>query len=138
MLTATPHAEDGPEYSPEGRWIYFNTEQFSDRPGHAQIARMRPDGSALEQLTFDDNVNWFPHVSPDGTSAVYLRYPPGTQGHPADLDVSIQLVQDDWRAPTLVAELVGGQGTINVNSWAPNADRFAFIDYPYETFGRSQ
>jgi hypothetical protein len=24
----------------------------------------------------------------------------------------------------------GGQGTINVNSWAPDSQRFAYVDYP--------
>jgi hypothetical protein len=27
---------DGPEYSPDGAWLYFNTEEFATRPGHAQ------------------------------------------------------------------------------------------------------
>ena len=37
---------------------------------------MRPDGSAQEQLTFDDFNNWFPHVSPDGQSIVFITYGP--------------------------------------------------------------
>ena len=48
---SVPH--DGPEYSPDGRWIYFNSERAASRPGHAQIFRMHTDGIALEQLTFD-------------------------------------------------------------------------------------
>jgi Tol biopolymer transport system component len=131
MLTESRHPDDGPEYSPDGEWLYLNTERFSRTPGHAQIARMRPDGSAVEQLTFDGNVNWFPHLSPRGDAAVYLSYPPGTQGHPADLDVSLRLVRDGaWRAATTVVDLFGGQGTINVNSWTPTGERFAFVDYP--------
>jgi Tol biopolymer transport system component len=34
---------DGPEYTPDGQWIYYNSEQAADVPGHAQIFRMRPD-----------------------------------------------------------------------------------------------
>jgi Tol biopolymer transport system component len=129
-LTADGPA-DGCEYSPDGSWVYFNTEQFSTAPGHAQIARMRPDGSELEQLTFDDRVNWFPHLSPDGAAAVYLSFPPGTTGHPADLDVELKLVHGDgWRDAATLVRLPGGQGTINVNSWAPTSDRFAFVSYP--------
>ena len=30
----------------------------------------------------------------------------------------------------MIAELFGGQGTINVNSWSPDGTRFAFVDYP--------
>jgi Tol biopolymer transport system component len=49
-----------------GDWLYSNTEAFD---GHAQIARIRPDGSDLQQLTYDDNVNWFPHLAPTGAYA---------------------------------------------------------------------
>ncbi|MGI5239905.1 TolB family protein [Dactylosporangium sp. CA-139066] len=130
-LTAAGGIDDGPEYTPDGAWIYWNTERFSADPGHAQIARMRPDGTGLEQLTADDRVNWFPHIAPDGRHAVYLSYPPGTQGHPADLPVELRLVRADaWHAPQTVVELDGGQGTINVNSWSPDSRRFAYVAYP--------
>lgn len=122
---------DGCEWSPDGKWIYFNTEQFSETPGHAQIARIRPDGAELEQLTFDDRVNWFPHPAPTGDATVYLSYPSGTTGHPADLPVELRLVHgDDWSHPETIVTLDGGQGTINVPSWAPDGSAFAFVDYP--------
>jgi len=122
---------DGSEFSPDGSWIYFNTELFSSAPGHAQLARMRPTGSGVEQLTFDARVNWFPHLSPDGRRLVYLSFPTGTEGHPADLPVELRLVRDDdWRSTETVASLIGGQGTLNVNSWSPDGTRFAYVDYP--------
>ena len=133
QLTTGTRPADGPEYSPDGEWIYFNTEAFSDAPGHAQIARMRIDGSDLTQLTFDERVNWFPHLAPAGDPICYLAYPPGTTGHPADLDVELRLVVDgDWSAPRTVAQLFGGQGTINVNSWAPDSSAIAYVSYPLE------
>jgi hypothetical protein len=30
----------------------------------------------------------------------------------------------------LLTKLFGGQGTINVNSWAPDSQRFAFVFFP--------
>jgi TolB protein len=48
-LTDSSVPVDGPEYSPDGRWIYYNSEQASSIPGHAQIFRMRPDGTGAEQ-----------------------------------------------------------------------------------------
>jgi TolB protein len=120
---------DGPEYSPDGNWLYFNTETFSK---NAQIARMRPGGSDLTQLTFGKTVNWFPHISPDGQTAVYLAYPPGTKGHPADLHVELMVVRDGlWQQASSAAKLSGGQGTINVNSWSPDNRRFAYVAYPF-------
>jgi len=130
-VTAGPGPDDGPEYSPDGEWIYLNTERFATTPGHAQIARMKPDGTQFEQLTFDERVNWFPHLSPSGERAVYLSFPTGTVGHPADLNVELRLVESgEWGRSRTIVELYGGQGTINVNSWSPDGTRFAFVDYP--------
>ncbi len=125
--SAAPH--DGSEFSPDGEWLYFNSERGSDVPGHAQLFRMRPDGSGIEQLTRDERVNWFPHISPDGTQVVYISFPPMTLGHPADLDVIIRLLGPDGIGTDLV-HLFGGQGTINVPSWSPDSTRFAYVAYP--------
>lgn len=127
-LTSGPGPSDGCEYSPDGEWVYLNTEAFD---GHAQIGRVRPDGTGLEQLTFDDRVNWFPHLSPDGTRAAYVSFEPGTAGHPADVWVEIRLIDtSDWRSPVTVARVFGGQGAMNVPSWSPDGTAFAFVGYP--------
>jgi dipeptidyl aminopeptidase/acylaminoacyl peptidase len=130
-VTTHPGPADGCEYSPDGAWIYLNTEQLT--PGRAQLARIRPDGSDLERLTVSDRVDWFPHLAPTGDRAVYLSFPDGTAGHPADRDVRLVLVEGDrWDEGRVVVELFGGQGTINVNSWAPDGSAFAFVDYPID------
>jgi len=122
---------DGPEYSPDGEWIYLNTEAFTTEPGHAQIARIRVGGSGSERLTESETVDWFPHISPDGAFATYLRFPAGTVGHPADLRVKIITVStQDWSAPLQSLSVFGGQGTLNVNSWSPDSARFAYVAYP--------
>lgn len=133
QVTFGDRPADGPEYSPDGEWIYFNTEAFSDTEGHAQIARIRRDGTGLEQLTFDERVNWFPHLAPVGNVACYLSYPPGTTGHPENETVQLELVEGDgWSSASTIVELFGGQGTINVNSWSPDGRAFAFVAYPLE------
>ena len=130
LLTNIDVPNDGPEYSPDGRFIYFNSEQGADKPGHAQLFRMDANGSGIARLTFDARVNWFPHVSPDGTRIVYLSYPPDTRGHPADLDVILRVMPAGGGASRDLAAFFGGQGTINVNSWAPDSRRFAYVAYP--------
>ncbi|MDR6986465.1 Tol biopolymer transport system component [Paenarthrobacter nitroguajacolicus] len=123
---------DGPEYSPDGQWIYLNTESFTSVPGHAQLARIQTDGSGFERLLESDTVDWFPHLSPDGRYATYIRFPSGTEGHPADLPVAVVLVwTEDWTTPLHTWPLFGGQGTLNVNSWSPDSERFAFVAYPF-------
>lgn len=125
---------DGPEYSPDGEWLYVNTEEFGIQPGHAQLARVAADGGRLGQLVTSTTVDWFPHVSGDGQWATYIRFPSGTLGHPADLDVEVLLVRtNDWSTPVARYPLFGGQGTLNVNSWSPDSRRFAFVAYPLDT-----
>ena len=121
---------DGPDYAPGGTWLYFNSEQAATRPGHAQIFRMRPDGRSVEQLTHDARVNWFPHPSPDGRLLVYISFPAGTVGHPADRPVIVRLAQADGTQLRDIDAFNGGQGSLNVPSWAPDARRFAYVRYP--------
>jgi Tol biopolymer transport system component len=129
-LSDVKYPNDGPEYSPDGKWIYFNSERDAKQPGHAQCYRMRTDGTGIERLTHDERVNWFPHPSPDGRQVVYISYPPGTTGHPENKDVQLKLMPPDGSSHREVVSLFGGQGTINVNSWAPDSTRFAYVAYP--------
>jgi Tol biopolymer transport system component len=130
QLTDHGKPDDGPEYSPDGAWIYFNSEMASDEPGHMQLFRMRPDGAEVTQLTHDERVNWFPHLSPDGSELVYISYETGVVGHPADKDVILRRMDPDGGPSEDLVHLFGGQGTVNVNSWAPDSRRFAFVEYP--------
>ncbi|HLT59760.1 MAG TPA: biopolymer transporter Tol [Microlunatus sp.] len=131
LLDVGPGHCDGPEYAPDGEWILLNTESFTDQPGHAQLARIRRDGTGFERLLSSDRVDWFPHLAPRGDLGCYLSFPPGTQGHPADHQVELRVVRSaDWATPIMELALYGGQGTINVNSWSPDGTRFAFVAYP--------
>ncbi|MEW2165686.1 hypothetical protein AB0912_22215 [Streptomyces sp. NPDC007084] len=122
---------DGPEYSPDGEWIHVNTEAFASAPGHAQLARLPATGGRLERLVVSDTVDWFPHLSPDGRFATYVAFPAGTLGHPEDVHVKVHVVSTEaWGTPLRTYPLFGGQGTLNVNSWAPDSRHFAFVSYP--------
>jgi Tol biopolymer transport system component len=129
-LSDVAYPNDGPEYSPDGAWLYFNSERAATKPGHAQCFRMSFATGAVEQLTSDERVNWFPHVSPDGHSIVYLSYPEGTLGHPPDKHVILRFMRPDGSGQRDLVRFFGGQGTINVNSWAPDSQRFAYVAYP--------
>ena len=132
-LTDSPRHDDGPEFSPDGQWVYFNTELFTRDDGHGQIARVSLDGSDLQRLTHDDQVDWFPHLSPNGTHAVYISFPSGTVGHPADKPVELRIVElPEWDVPVATIQLFGGQGTINVTSWSPDGTEFAYVAYPQD------
>jgi Tol biopolymer transport system component len=87
------------------------------------------DNSEPEQLTFDERVNWFPHPAPDGTRLAYVSFPPGTQGHPENVDVVVRVLESDGTVRDL-ARVFGGQGTMNVPSWDPAGTKIAMVAYP--------
>ncbi|WP_022707968.1 TolB family protein [Paracoccus zeaxanthinifaciens] len=125
VLTDWAGHHDGPDFSACGNWIWFN----SDATGHAQIWRMRLDGTDAAPVFRDERVNWFPHPSPCGGHVIYLSYPPGTLGHPRDLDVSIWEMAPDGSGRRKLFDLFGGQGSINVPCWSPDGRAFAFMRY---------
>ncbi len=134
-LTSNIHQDDGPDYSPDGKWIYIN----SDRSGKEAAWRFPatgagPDDAKAEMVVNDSLEDWFPHVSPDGKKLVYIGYPAGTPTHnPRDVHIALKLATIDndtvSKTPKTLVEAIGGQGTMNVNSWAPDSMRFAYVTY---------
>jgi TolB protein len=136
-LTMDPAYDDGPDYSRDGKWIYFN----SNRGGAGwNIWRMPADGAGpddtrAQQVTSDDLEDWFPHPSPDGKSLLFLSFPHGTETHnDRNLRVQVRMIPMPAETlaparPQMLLEFTGGQGTINVNSWAPDSQRFAYVTF---------
>ena len=127
-LTDGKGYNDGPEYSPDGKHIWFN----STRSGMMQVWRMNRDGSGLTQMTDSDANNWFGHVSPDGKHVIYLTFAKGElepNEHLPNMYVSLGMMDYDGQNKKKVLDLFGGQGSINVNSWAPDSRRIAYVKY---------
>jgi TolB protein len=125
-LTATVGVSDDPDYSPDGQYIYFNSDRGG---GTMQIWRMHADGGQPEQVTSDEMNNWTPHVSPDGKWMVFLSYDKSVTGHPANQQISLRLMSMADKKITRLVDLLGGSGTINVPSWAPDSHHLAFVSY---------
>jgi len=135
-LTSSGGYDDGPEYTPDGRWIYFN----SNRGGRWNLWRIPPDGAGAkdaraQQVTSDEPEDWFPHISPNGRSIVFLSFPPRTEGHNGKMPhMQLRLIDAPGESAatksiTVLDEFYGGQGTINVNSWSPDSKQFAYVRY---------
>jgi Tol biopolymer transport system component len=128
QLTDNPGLDDGPEYTPDGRRIWFN----STRGGLMQLWQMEADGSNQTQMTFDESNSWFGHVSPDGKRVAYITYRKGDvepDKHPPNKNVQLRLMPASGGDFKVIAELFGGQGTMNVNSWSPDNKTIAFVSY---------
>jgi TolB protein len=124
-LTSSPGLSDGPEFSPDGKYIYFT----STRTGLMQIYRMNLDGSNQEQITNDGLNNWFPHISPDGKWIAFISFNTDVKPdqHPYYQQCYIRLMPIGGGTPRVVAYVFGGQGTINVPSWSQDSARVAFV-----------
>ena len=137
QLDSNPGYDDGPDYSPDGKWIYFN----SDRSGGWDIWRMPANGAGAndqkaERVTSDELEDWFPHPSPNGKWLLFLSFPKGTATHDGRMAGTelrmMPLPGARLKNPARIQVLTtffGGQGTINVNSWSPDSKRFAFVIY---------
>jgi Tol biopolymer transport system component len=129
-LIVGPGVDDGPEYSPDGQWLYFN----STRSGAMQIWRAHATGTSPEQITHDPNFrDWFPHLSPDGKWIVFISFglDVALGDHPPNRsDVALRIMPADGSSPPVVlTRPFGGQGTINVPSWSPDSKQIAFVSY---------
>lgn len=131
QLTQNAGFNDGPEYSPDGKHIWF----ISTRSSLMQCWRMDRDGGNPTQMTFHPRNNWFPHVSPDGKQVVYLSY--SREGldpneHLPNMPVQLRLMNADGSDDRKILDFFGGQGSINVNSWHPDSRHLAFVRYELE------
>jgi TolB protein len=126
QLTVGGGISDDPDYSPDGKFIYFNSDRTG---GSMQIWRMRPDGSQPEQITSDEFNNWTPHPSSDGKSILILSYDKDVKGHPANKDIALRILNVADGKIRLLVNIVGGSGSDNVPNWAPDGTHFAFVSY---------
>jgi len=137
QLTANKAADDGPEYSADGKWIYF----CSNRSGKWDGWRTPADGAGAddklaERVTHGDAQEWFPHISPDGKWLYVIAYPIDhpDHGYIGDgIKIKLLRLQNGVAAKgaelKTVATFFGGQGSSNTGGWAPDSKKFAWSVY---------
>ena len=138
LMTTNKAQDDGPEYSADGRWVYF----CSNRSGKWDGWRMPaggagPDDKAAEKITNSaDGQDWFPHISPDGKWLYTISYPIDHPDHAyIGNGMRIRLLRLDKGVAaegvelTTVRTFFGGQGSGNTGGWAPDSKKFAWTEY---------
>jgi TolB protein len=122
LRLTTDAINDGPDFSPDAKFIYFD----SSRSGTTQIWRMHPDGSAAEQITDDEHENSSPHISPDGKSLAFLSRPANAGDSISDAAIRV-MGFDDGLIRTLV-DFQGNRDSLAMQSWG-DRNHLAFISY---------
>jgi Tol biopolymer transport system component len=107
------------KWSPHGDLIVFGLGTFFFRTGPAaQLALIKPDGSAFRTITGGETNNGFPSWSPDGKRIVYRA--DGKQGR----GLMILSIENSEITPLNT----GGQYD-NFPAWSPRGDVIAFTSY---------
>ena len=138
QMTAGKARDDGPEYSADGRWVYF----CSKRSGKWDVWRMPASGAGPEdrlsrQITHGlDTQDWFPHLSRDGKWLYTISYPMAYPDHEyIGEGMKIKLLRLTDGLPARGAELTtvrtffGGQGSGNTSGWSADSKQFAWTEY---------
>ncbi|MEO6568371.1 MAG: hypothetical protein ABIO94_06370 [Opitutaceae bacterium] len=113
----------GPQFSSDGAWIFF----CSDRSGSMQLWKMKADGSEPTQLTKEESSNWFPRLSPNGTYAVFVTYPKGVVGDPANSPIEIRRLNLTTGANDQMGRLLGGPASCP--TFSPTSTQLTFVSY---------
>jgi Tol biopolymer transport system component len=128
-----------PQWSPSGDTIIFSVGVFNaffngfnglfTKPGDrvedgAQIAIIRPDGTAFREVTSGANNNGFPSMAPDGKRFVYRTFGPEGDG--------LRIMNLETKAVTPLTK-----GYDNFPLWSPRGDLIMFsrqADGDYEIY----
>ena len=124
-LTTAKGLDDGPEYSPDGQYIYFNSE----RTGRCRSGACTPTAAARSRSPPTASTTGSPTSRPTASGWSFLSYEKDVTGHPANKDVQLRLMNLADGHVKVLARLFGGQGTINVPSWSPDSRKVAFVSY---------
>ncbi len=113
IVTAGAEYEANPVVSPDGQWVYFE----SDADGDMDLFRVPLAGGVVQPLTDNSVFDSSPSVSSDGTKLVYE----------SDLAGSRHLyILDLEHLESVPLALTSGAGNDGSPAWSPVADRIAF------------
>jgi Tol biopolymer transport system component len=113
-LTISDGLDDGPDYSSDGKYIYFN----SYRTGHMQIWRMQSDTNQ-EQLTLMI-IQIGLHIHHLITNGSYLFHTCLMRSNHSVVQLKLMNIATK-QIQVITPVFYGGQGTFNVPSWSSDS-----------------
>lgn len=137
-MTSGKAADDGPEYSADGKWVYFCSKRSGKWDGWRMPAGgAGPDDKLAQRVTSGtDTQDWFPHISPDGKLLYTISYPMDHPDHNYIGDgMKIKMLRLKNGVGAKGAELTtvriffGGQGSGNTGGWTQDSKQFSWTEY---------
>jgi len=128
---------EAPSWTPDGASLLFNsggrTRRVQAAGGAAETIApgtvARSDGSPQKQPPSDEYSNWYPRISPNGRWMLFLSCDKSVKGEPRDVDVTLRLMSLPEGKISLLAKLIGGQGTLGASPWSPDSRSVTFVSY---------
>ncbi|MEP7321514.1 MAG: hypothetical protein ABI761_06330, partial [Saprospiraceae bacterium] len=108
----------------DGMYTYYSDQNT----GTNQVWRKKQDGIG-QQLTYDSEHAWYPHLSPDKKYIAYLAYPHDVNPKQsvAYQKVSLKLLPLGGGGAKNIAYFFGGKGSFEKNSWSPDGKQIVYI-----------
>jgi Tol biopolymer transport system component len=120
-LTSSPGVRDSsPNWSPDGTRLAF----LSDRDGDLEVYTMRPNGSSVRQLTFNDGFEFQPNWSPDGGQITF------TSDRTDSAEVYV-MDADGTNQTNLTGNHAGGDF---FSAWSPDGRKIVHLSSHYDIF----
>jgi Tol biopolymer transport system component len=120
-LTSSPGVrDDEPSWAADGRRIAF----ISDRDGDFEVYTMRPNGSNVRQLTFNDASEFHPDWSPDGGQITFTT--------DRDGDFEVYAMRANGSGQTNVT--ANPDGDDGVSAWSPDGEKIVFTSREFDIF----